>query len=64
VTAAKKGGRRGKLSSFRSVEQLLYAGSERHAIAAAIAGSALILAGPILAIKDNRYRAPQRKVRQ
>jgi hypothetical protein len=39
---AAKGSQHGKLSSFHIVEQLLHAGRERHAPAAAIGGPALM----------------------
>jgi hypothetical protein len=43
VASAGKGSWHGKLSSFRHIEQLLHAGSERHAAAAASGGLALML---------------------
>src|SRR6266545_985601 len=60
VASPAKGSRHGKLSSFHPVEQRLHAGGERHAVAAAIAGPALIFRGnPIRHHKGNTHRAPR-----
>ena len=45
VASPGKGSRHGKFSSFRTVEQRLHAGGQRHSAAAAIAGHALMFRG-------------------
>jgi hypothetical protein len=66
----RKGSQHGKLSSFRPVDQLLHAGSEHHAAAAAVGGFPLIFGEPTRshngqqlarAVARSSAASPQRK---